>query len=225
MLTKFRGSGGYPRWSHGLACGALLAGLLIEGTASARDRRFELGASAGYLVGGSAEGTSGTVTSQASIDSAPSYGGWLDVMVRPNAYAEISYTRQQTGLLLHQSDDTNYRYDMTAQYIHIGGLLELHPPDNDWFRPIFGGTMGATVFTSNSDGFSYDEWRFSLAFEGGAKIKITDFVGIRARARLLMTFLTDESALICGNSGNCLFAYSGTAVFQGEFGGGVYVAF
>jgi hypothetical protein len=42
---------------------------------------------------------------------------------------------------------------------------------------------------------------------------------------LLTTFFTDHSALFCGTGTGCAFTFSGTALFQGEVGAGVYVAF
>jgi hypothetical protein len=42
---------------------------------------------------------------------------------------------------------------------------------------------------------------------------------------LLTTLLINSSALLCGSQGGCTATFSGTAVFQGELGAGVYVAF
>jgi hypothetical protein len=199
--------------------------------AEAQDKRVELGVYGGYLFGTSAEGTSyaydgqpAGITSKATIDSSASYGGVLDILVRRGAYAEISYTRQSTGLDLRQSDGTHANYDLTVQYLQIGGLLEFRTPSVDWLRPTFGGTIGATIYSADDQGFKYTEGHLSLIFEGGAKIRISDHFGLRARARLFGTFLTDDSALLCV-AGACAFAYTGTVMIQGELGGGAYVAF
>lgn len=195
----------------------------LSATAHAGDR-FELGAYGGYLFGGSVNGESPVVKSTASIESAPSYGGFVDVKVRQGAFAELSYSRQQTELSLRQSDGFRYQYDLLVQYFQIGGLMEFQTPTVDWFRPTFGGTIGATVFTANDALASYEEWRLSLIFEIGAKIRLTDFLGLRVRGRGFGTFLTDESAIFC-ISGACAIAATGTLLLQGEVGGGAYLSF
>jgi hypothetical protein len=198
--------------------------LLVSGTAKAEDQ-LELGAYGGYLFGGSAEAESDTLTSKATIEGSPSFGATIDKSVRRGAFAEFSYTRQATELSLRQSDGASYRYDLVSQYFQLGGLLEFRTSSLDWFRPTFGGTLGATVFTANDTLASYEEWRFSFAFEGGAKIRLASFLGLRFRARGFATFLTDDSALFCVTGAGCAFAYSGTALLQGEVAAGAYLAF
>jgi hypothetical protein len=210
-------------WWFSLAAGAAL--FLLGVPARAADTRAEVGAYGGYTVGGTAEGESELLRSEVTIESAPSYGAFLDVAVRRGAFAEVSYSRQDTELSVRISDGTQTRYDLLVQYAQIGGLLEFRVPSNEWFRPVFGGTVGATIFSADDEGFSYEEWRLSLIFELGAKIQLIRNLGLRFRARLLTTFLADDSAMLCVSSAGCAFAYSGVPVFQGEFGGGAYLAF
>jgi hypothetical protein len=206
---------------------ALCAGVLLAAaSASAQERqpRFQFGGYGGYLFGSSVEGTSNALTRHASLEGAPSYGGFINVAVRPNAFAEVSYTRSPTRLSLNDYSTISYRYDVVVQYLQIGGLLEFPLPKARWFRPTFGGTLGATVFTADDQGFTYDEWRFSMIFEGGAKLQPNEHFGVRLRARLGGTFLTDDSALFCV-AGACAVAYSGTALLQVELGAGAYLSF
>jgi hypothetical protein len=218
--------------------GVFLCAFFLSGAASAQisyappdlkpaptPNRFELGAYAGYLFGSSADGQNETGTSSANIEGAPSYGAMIDVLLRPNAFAELSYSRQQTELSLHRTNEAPYRYDLLVQYFQVGGLLEFPLPSVAWLLPTFGGTLGATVFTASDERASYDEVRFSILFEGGAKIRLAKFLGLRLRARAFLTFLTDDSALFCAGGVGCAYAYSGTALLQGELGGGAYVTF
>lgn len=212
-----------------------LVAWLAAGTAFAQERpkRVELGVYGGYLFGNSIEGraeptpydpTAPVLTSKASIGSAAAYGATIDLAVRRGAFAEISYTRQATDVSLRISDGQQYRYDLLVQYIQIGGLLEFRTPGADWLRPIFGGTIGAAIYSADDGGFNYEEGALAMIFEGGAKIRLADFVGLRIRGRLLGTFITDQSALLCAG-GTCAFAYSGSVLVQGEVGGGAYVTF
>ena len=204
---------------------ALVVCLLLFSTSAKAEDRFELGAYGGYMFGGSVEGESELLTSKASIKSAPSFGATVDVALRRGAFAEFAYTRQATELTLRQSDGVTYRYDLLVQYFGVGGLLEFRTGSVEWFRPTFGGTIGATVFTANDALASYEEWRLSLAFEGGAKIRLTNFLGLRFRARAFITFLADDSAMFCASGAGCAFAYSGTPILQGEVAGGAYLSF
>jgi hypothetical protein len=192
---------------------------------AAAEDRFEIGAHGGYLFGGTAHAESPTLRSTATIESAPSYGGFVDVALRRGAFAELSYTRQPTELSLRLSDGTSYRYDLLVQYFQIGGLLEFRTPTVDWLRPTFGGTLGATVFTANDDRASYEEWRASILLEAGLKIRLTHFLGLRLRARGFATFLTDDSALFCASGRGCAYAFTGTALLQGEVAAGAYLSF
>jgi len=206
--------------------------LLTSGVARADDARAMVGAYAGYLFGANAEGKSQTVvdgnteylTSKASISSAPSYGAVIDLAVRRGAYAEVSYSRSATDVSLRLSDGTQYKYDLLQQHVQIGGLLEFKTPAADWFRPIFGGTIGATIFSADNNGFDYSEGALSLIFEGGANIYLARFLGIRLRARGLGTFLTDDSALLCVG-GACAYAYTGTVMLQAELAAAAFLAF
>lgn len=212
-----------------ISAGALGLYLFTSAAGSAaREPRFEIGAYGGYLIGGTAEGQSSTDAITASIENAASYGATLDFALRPGAFAELSYSRQVTQVDVRTrigTFDNQARYDLTAQYLQIGGLTEFRIRRAEWFRPTIGGTIGATVFTSDQEGYNYEEWRPSLLLEGGAKLRFGDHLGVRLRARLLTTLITSNSALFCGTTHGCSMTVAGTAVYQGEFGAGAYVTF
>jgi hypothetical protein len=206
--------------------GLFLVSFLASTGALAQEDRFEIAGHGGYLFGGSVDAeAAGGLKSTASLESAPAYGGIIDVALRRGQWAELTYTRGPTTLTLRQSDGQRFQYDVLLQYFQIGGLLEFRTPTLDWLRPVFGGTIGATVFTANDEFASYEEWRLSLIFDGGAKIRLTNFLGVRLQARGFITFLTDESAMFCASGAGCAFAATGTALLQGELGGAVYLAF
>jgi hypothetical protein len=217
--------------SAGVAAAASV--LLTSAPAHAEDARAMIGAYAGYLFGATAEGESDTIvngtpqhiTSKASIEGAPSYGAVIDLAVRRGAYAELSYSRSQSEVTLRFSDGSQpYKYDLLQQHVQIGGMLEFKTPKNDWFRPIFGGTVGTTIFSADNNGFDYSEGALSVIFEGGVNLHLTRILGVRLRARGLGTFLTDDSALLCVG-GACAYAYTGTVMLQAELGAGVFLAF
>jgi len=196
-----------------------------------KQARLELGAYGGYTVGGSAEGVSTLNQVTADIQSAPSYGATLDLALRPGAFLEILYARQDTEIEVTSVSvglpGTRNRYDFLVQYLQIGGLAEFRVPNVDWLRPTFGGTVGATVFSASNpeSAYEYEEWRASLLLELGAKLRIGEHLGIRLRAKLISTLLPEDSAMFCGNISGCTLLVAGQGVFQGEFSAGAYVAF
>jgi Outer membrane protein beta-barrel domain len=207
------------------AAASALVVLLLAGTTSAKEPRVEVAGYAGYTIGGSAEGQYNCDVRRGEIQEAPSYGAMVDVAVRPGAFVELSYSQQDTDLVVQSGAYGRQDFSLQVHYLQLGGLLEFRVPKADWFRPIFGLTAGATVFDANDGTNSQTEWRFSAVLEGGAKFRIIDQLGVRLRARMLTTFLPEQSALFCGTGTGCALAYQGTAVIQGDFGAGIYVAF
>jgi len=203
---------------------ALVLGVTFSySNASAQDR-LQLGAYVGAMLGGTVTGESPLLTRQASIADSMSYGGTIDIGVRQGAFAELSYTRQPTEVQITQSDGISLRHDLVVEYAQIGGILD-YPLAIEWIRPVFGATLGATRYSAEDQGIQYDDWHFSFLVEGGVKFQIIRNLGIRLRARLLTTFLTDEAALFCYGAAGCAYAWSGTPLFQGEFAGGAYLSF
>jgi len=203
---------------------ALMLGVTLTSLNASAQDRLQLGAYAGAMIGGTVTGESPVLTRQVSIADSASYGGTLDIGVRPGAFAELSYTRQASEAQITQSDNTSFRHDLVVEYAQIGGTLD-YPLAIEWIRPVFGATLGATRFSAEDQGIQYDDWHFSFLVEGGAKFQILRVLGIRLRARLLTTFLTDEAALFCAGAVGCAYAWSGTPLFQGEFAAGAYLSF
>ena len=200
--------------------------LLVSSTpARAGEPRVQIGPYVGYQFGGSLDATSQYEKRHINIQDAPTFGATLNFAASRDGIAEIGYSRTDTEISVHSTDGSFEKYDLAINYLTIGGLLEFRIPGAEWLRPVIGGTMGPSWFEANNEYYSYEEWRFSLLMEGGLKMQIVDHLGVRFRARLLTTFFTDHSALFCGSGTGCAYTFSGTALFQGEVGAGVYVAF
>lgn len=210
------------QWMCATACGLLVLGW--SNAARPAEPPIELGAYAGYEWGGSLDARSGDETRHVDIGDAPTFAATLDFATSRDSRAELGYSHMETSITTRSSRGTVQHYDLATNYFGFGGLLELRVPGADWLRPLVGGTIGPTLFEADGNDVSFHEWRATLALEGGFKLRIIDHLGVRLRARLLTTIFTDHSALFCGGT-SCAFSFSGTALFQGEMGGGVYVAF
>jgi hypothetical protein len=81
--------------------------------------------------------------------------------------------------------------------------------------------VGATRFAPS--GFESDIW-FTIGVGLGVKTRLSDHVGLRFEARGYYTPLNSSGATVCGG-GNCIFAFSGSGVFQGDVSGGMLFVF
>jgi len=97
LIAKIRGAGASR------AAASALVILSTAGSASAKEPRLEVGGYAGYMIGGSAEGQSSLEVYTGEIQEAPSYGGTIDFAVRPGAFVELSYARQETELTVRST--------------------------------------------------------------------------------------------------------------------------
>jgi opacity protein-like surface antigen len=217
--------------------GAALLMLLFPDAAQAQDppKRFEITPHIGYQFGGSTEvegtedesGDEEEPGGELDIESAPSFGVTLDSRVRDGAFAELSYSRQQTNLGLRTPGTPRQEvFDMSVEYFQIGGLLDFRNWDSR-VAPFFLMTLGATRFAPSDESGLGDEWRFSLALGAGLKVLLVgEWLGLRFQGRFLTTFLSSESQVFCPGNGKCLFVVGDTtATFQGEGSIGAYVAF
>lgn len=205
----------------------LVTGLLMlsaSGASGQLKTRFEITPMGGWQFGGS---LSAELESQGSgklkTPAAGAFGVTLDFTVRPDGQVEFLYWRQNTSLRFQLTGSPEETlFDMSVEYFHVGGLLQFEP--QTWGYPFAIASLGGTRFNPDEPTLS-DEWRFSFALGGGAKLMFTDRIGVRGQARLWMTLLQSDSAFFCALPGGCLISVSGTVLFQGEASAGLVVGF
>jgi hypothetical protein len=121
---------------------------------------------------------------------------------------ELYYSFQPTEIRPERSDIATPRFDVDVHYLHVGGLYLAEP---DRVRPYLAATAGVTHMRPRGTGLDA-ETRLSLALGVGAKMKITQRIGLRAEARYLMTLTDSNAAIFC--SGGCDVAVAGTGFGQ-----------
>ena len=192
-----------------------------EGAPSAPEPRLQLAGYGGYQFGGSAHASS----IETQINEAASFGATVSYRIGHGAFAEFAYSHQGTDISVDSPNlGTNVR-DFDADYLTIGGMSQFDIPGTDLIRPIFAGSLGVSHFSADGRNYNYDDWYFLVILEGGVALRVNPNFGFRLRGRLLTTFLTTNSAIFCGSANGCTASFSGIGLFQGEFGGGAYVAF
>ncbi len=186
-------------------------------TENASAQIVEITPFAGYTLGGKANLYEG----EFNIDDAMAYGGKLAVGLSTTTFVEFTYSRVDTDGQLRSFNGgiLGEKIPLSSNYIQIGGLQEM---DMGVLSPFITLTGGLAVWGTSSDQFS-TYTQFSLTFGGGTKIWITDNIGIRLQASMLMPMVWGGAGFGFGTGGASAGVYTRITPFQGEFIGGLVV--
>lgn len=183
---------------------------------------IEFSGFAGYQLGGTLKGYYGEV----KMDNAMSYGGNMALALSTTTFVEFSYIRSDTEGQFRDYNDGSIgdKVPLSSNYIQLGALQEM---DFGILSPFFTIKGGLAVWSpKNSVDFnSYTQFAFSVG--GGTKIWISDMIGIRLQANMLMPLVWRGGGFGCGfytGGSSCGGAvYTRITPFQGEFSGGLII--
>lgn len=185
--------------------------------------QIEIAPSVGYMFGGRLNYYQGELKIKDNVN----YG--VSLIVPNVSYGtdlEINYTRMDTRATFQPYNnfpDYDYtEFDLSVNYIQIGAIKTFS--DDDVFKPFGSFSAGATIFSPKTD-YS-DVWRFSITLGLGARIAISDRVGVILRGRLMLPMVFagvgGYYGIGSGGSGGGLYVSSYAAIIQGDFSGGIY---
>lgn len=120
---------------------------------------------------------------QFKVKDSPNYGGILGVAVTPDKFIELMYNRTDTRLDYYYAGNTDV-LDISTEYYQVGAM-QLFGPGN--IKPFVGVTLGMARFNlkeSSAELVAGDAFRFAATLGAGAKILLSDRLGIRLQARL-----------------------------------------
>lgn len=187
--------------------------------------QVEIVPSVGYMFGGGVTFYEGRL----KVSDGMNYG--LSVIVPNVKYAtdlEISYSRldSKAKFTAYQFGYSDEEVNLSTNYFQVGVLKSLGGTDQ--IKPFGSFSMGATVFSPKVSDYS-DTWRFSITLGLGAKLMITDRVGIMVRGRLMMPMnfggVGGYYGVGSGGSGGGLYVDSYAALIQGDFSAGLILSF
>jgi hypothetical protein len=200
--------------------------LIIAGLLSFSIKSFsqdmEVGGSIGYMMSGGLN----LIEGDADITNNISYGGFTHFIVTDDVAVEILYLRKDTkvnysNFLLNIKDS----YGLSVEYYHVGGVKTFG--ESDIIRPFASFSMGLTRYhLKEKVGIvSYDDaFRYSIAPSLGLKYYLSDRLGLKVQARLLMPLSFNGYGLYWSTSGGTSTAFSLTVpVWQGDFSGGIFL--
>jgi hypothetical protein len=165
-------------------------------------------------------GFGGSVTDAAtgesrSFDAAPVFGGALGLKVGEGWYVEGLFSRQSSKL-----GGGAASFDVALERYLLGIQEEKGDEHVRWFGTFW---LGATRFVPGLSAFG-SETKFTGAVGLGVKSFFNPHIGIRLEVRGFYTVVSGSGGLLCTN-GDCLFAFAGSGLWQGDVGGGLVFAF
>jgi hypothetical protein len=194
---------------------AMLAVALLLGANQARAQSVQITPFVGYAFGGSVRDT--VLDESRSFDAALAYGGTLNFAISESWRFELLYSRQETKI---SGNGLSPSFDVTIER-YLAGFQEEKGEGNIRYFGTF--WLGATRFVPGLAGYDA-ETRFGGGVGLGVKTFPVKNVGLRFEARGFYTLVKSEGGAFCAN-GTCLFAFSGTGLWQGDVSAGLILAF
>jgi hypothetical protein len=203
----------------------LIASLLMITIISIEDvsaQIIEITPFAGYQIGGTMKGYYGDI----KLDNAMSYGGRIGVGLSTTTFVEFTYLRSDTEAKYFGYTDGTIgdKTPLSSNYIQLGGLQEM---DMGVFSPFITLAGGLAVWSPKNSGDFSTYTQFAFSFGGGTKIWITDNIGFRLQATMLMPLVYNGAGIGCGigtGGASCGGGiYTRITPFQGEFSGGLII--
>lgn len=190
----------------------------------AQGGKFELTPFGGYMFGGRLRFYEGDLR----LKDNANYGLAIDIEVSPDTKLELFWSQMQTSAEFKPFYGYDYlrgSFDLSINYFQIGAIREM---GKDNIRP-FGSFSLGTTYSSPKDNKISDDWRFSITLGGGVKIWLSDHIGIRLQARLLMPIYWGGVGIFAGwgsgGSSSGISLSAGSAILQGDLTGGLIFAF
>ncbi len=205
--------------------------VLTSAIVIAQDAKFEITPTAGYTF------SSRTSWYNADMDVVDNYsvGLALNIRVHESMLVEIMYhnvnTDVNTTVYSNPYNRAYYSTPYSMEYYHIGGIREI---GGDKVRPFTSFTLGLTRFHPTAlteyrtqDGESgslpnEDVWALSPALGAGARIMLTNRIGLRLQGRLFLPLYFNGVGVYCG-SGCGGGASFGVYTLQLDLSGGLII--
>ena len=181
----------------------------------------------GYMFAGKVTGYSGDL----NVRDAGMYGIMLDLSIDPEMQIEFYYSRSDTRADFVEFRGPTYKLtDMSVNYFQIGALRQVRKMNNIVMYGV--GSLGATLFSPSGENYNEtpidyyykDWWLFSLTFGGGAKIFLSEKIGLRFEGRLMMPITWAGGGFMVGTGGSGFYLGGGSAILQASLSAGIIIA-
>lgn len=177
-------------------------------------QHLEIGPFAGYETGGKVYTNLGYLR----VSDGMNFGGTISFGLDEDAQFEFSYNHMNGTLSLDNGEHIINTTPVNVDYYMFGlvGAQRL----GERFLPFYGGSLGWVHYGTPDEKYS-NESLFAINIQGGMKFLITERIGIKIQARLLMPLYA--SGYYYAGTGSAGYGVTSTCVMvQGDFTGGLY---
>lgn len=189
----------------------------------AAGQSIEITPSYGYRVGGELDVYSGPYLGYIRFKDSESFGIDLNYEVRPGLAVNLAWYGQSTTVDFYgyQNAEIEKLGDSFVNYFMLSGIVE---KDHAGITPFVGAGLGAAT-AMLTDPKSDVLVRFAASLQGGAKFDLSDKIGLKIRAAMLMPLQFGSGGLFCGvgtgGSGCSVSVGASSSIIQGDFSAGL----
>lgn len=202
---------------------AMIFLLLISPTGWAQQpqHRLEITPFGGYQFLGKTSVYYQNSSGDIDIKDSEVFGFSINIPAAYGAEVELFYSRQDSRLDFKGGafGTGETLFDMSVEYFQIGVLRGVQQGN---LLPFGVFTVGATNFNPKEDGLS-SEWRFSLTVGLGAKVYLSEKIGIRLQGNLLMPVQWAGGSVYFGTGGSGVGVSAGSTMLQIDVRGGLII--
>lgn len=146
-----------------------------------------------------------------------SFGGILSVEIEDMSFVELSYLRTNTDVVTNRLLDGTF--DLAVEHYQVGFLREFSEGQVVPFAKVM---LGTTRYAQTSKG-SGRYWLFSTGFGVGAKMFLSDRIGLRLHTNLMLPLQFGGGGFFCGTGGCSSNIYFNVPLVHWELGGGLII--
>jgi hypothetical protein len=201
--------------------GMVICLLLFSSSGWAQQHRFEITPFGGYQFLGKTSVYFQNNYGDIDIKDSEVFGFSINVPVIYGAELELFYSRQDSRLNFKSGafGTGETLFDMSVEYFQIGALRGIRQGNILPFGVV---TLGATNFNPKKAGLS-SEVKFSFTFGLGAKVYLSDRIGIRLQGTLLMPVQWAGGGVYFGTGGSGVSVNAGSTLVQIDVRGGLII--
>ena len=201
--------------------GLIMLFIIFQPSVSQAQVKFDITPSYGYVF------STNLYTAQGDlilVDS-PDFGLTLDIghaKLPGGMMIQLMYNRQDTKMDLKEwpSGVRSTLFDLIVEYYQIGVV---RPLQMGKVQPY--GVVGLGAASFNPVGSTWGtEWLFAAHFGGGAKIFLSESIGLRLQGRLLLPMTFGGGGLWCGTGGCSIGVGSYSSFIQFDFNAGIVIS-
>jgi hypothetical protein len=204
-----------------LSMGLIMLLIVFQPSLSQAQLKFDITPSYGFVLNTNVRAAQGDLI----IKDGPMYGLTIDIghpKLPGGMMIQLMYNRQDTHLDLKEwpSGARETLFDMTIEYLQLGIVRPLQMGKVQPF-----GVVGIGAASFSPDDTQYGtEWLFAAHLGGGAKIFLSESIGVRLQGRILLPMSFGGGGLWCGTGGCSVGLGSYTTFVQFDFNAGIVIS-